>query len=165
METNVIEMIKILEQELLLHKRLLASAQAMNNAIKNEALEEVRKANKEYDECTCRIEEIEEKRLCLNDAISRHYGLKPHANLSRLIEAVPAGNRGKLLELRDALRKELIEIHKINESNKILLTESLFVIAKTFEFIAAASEKFQGYKQLGGKCSSKIDRTIINTIA
>jgi hypothetical protein len=165
METNVIELIKLLEQELLLHHRLLAGAQAMNSAIKSEAIEEVRKANKEYDECTCRIEEIEEKRLCLNDVISRHYGLNPHANLSRIIEAVPDSDRGKLLELRTALKKALSEIHKTNESNKILLTESLFVIAKTFEFIAAASEKFQGYKQLGGKCSSKIDRAIINTVA
>ena len=165
METNIGELIQILEQELLLHERLLVSALSMNKALKCEAIEEVRKANKEYDECTCRIEAIEEKRLCLNDVISRHYGLTAHANLSRVIESVPAGDRGKLPELHAALRKTLGEIHKTNESNRILLTESLFVIAKTFEFISAACEKFRGYKQLGEKCSSKIDRTIINTIA
>jgi hypothetical protein len=164
METNIDELKKILEQELTLYERLLDSAHAMNKALKCEAVEDVRKASKEHDECTCRIEAIEEKRLCVNDAISQRFGLKPHANLSRVIESVPADDRGKLMELRAALRKTLGEIHKTNASNKILLTESLFVIAKTFEIISTASEKFQGYKQLGEKCSSKIDRAIINTV-
>ncbi len=165
MDTFIAELEKILEDELLAHQRLLAVAHFMNRALKSESLDDVRTANKDYDECTCRIEAIEEKRLSASDAIARKNGLAPHASLSRIIETLSPAERGKLPELRAGLRTALAEIQKTNVANRILLTESLHTIAKTFEFISAASEKFHGYKQHGKKYSSKIDRTIINTVA
>ena len=165
MITHVIELEKILESELLLHERLLAAARSMNSAIKRESVDDVRTANKEYDECTCHIEAMEEKRLALSDDIAGQRGIEPHANLSRIIESLPVSERGILFELRVKLRATLGEIQKTNIANRVLLTESLYTIAKTFEFIAAANEKFKGYKQLGKKYSSTIKRTIINTVA
>jgi hypothetical protein len=165
MDQHAVELSKILENELVLHTRLLAAAHSMNIALKKEAIDDVRLANMEYDECTCHIEAIEEKRLSLSDAIAAQLGCLPHANLLRIIESLPASDRGNLLDLRAQLRSALAEIQKTNAANKILLTESLFAIGKTFEFIAMASEKFHGYKQQGRKHASKISRTIINTIA
>jgi hypothetical protein len=156
---------KILAEELILHERLLRAARAMNGALKREAIDEVRTANKEYDECTCRIEAAEENRLAASDSLALHLGCAPHANLSRIIEALPAAERGRLSDLRSRLRATLVEIQKTNAANKVLLTESLFSISKTFEFISAASEKFKGYKHQGKKHSTKISRTIINTVA
>jgi flagellar biosynthesis/type III secretory pathway chaperone len=165
MKTKINELEKILETELLLHERLLGAARCMNEALKREAVDDVRKANKEYDECTCQIEAIEEKRLSLSDALSVHYGKGSRINLSRLIESLPVSDRGRLSQLRAKLRTTLGEIQKTNIANRVLLTEALFTITKTFEFIAIASEKFKGYKAQGKKHASKIDRTIINTVA
>jgi flagellar biosynthesis/type III secretory pathway chaperone len=165
MEASVIELETILEKELIALERLLAAARSMNEAIKREDVGDVRKANKEYDECTCHIESLEEKRLSISDAIALHVGLQGHVNLLRTIELLPSQHREKLSELRSKLRSALSGLQKVNSSNRILLTESLFTITKTFEFIAAASEKFSGYKRLGKKDSSKINRTIINTVA
>jgi flagellar biosynthesis/type III secretory pathway chaperone len=165
MITHVIELEKILESELMLHERLLAAARSMNGALKRESIDDVRTSNKEYDECTCHIEAIEEKRLAISDDIARQRGIEPHANLSRIVESLPVSERGKLSELRLRLRATLSEIQKTNIANRVLLTESLYTITKTFEFIAAANEKFKGYKQLGKKYSSTIKRTIINTVA
>jgi hypothetical protein len=165
MDANIVELEKILENELALHERLLCATRSMNTALKKEAVGDVRAANREYDDCTCQIETVEEKRLSASDALAQSRGLAPHANLSRIMESIPAADRGKLPHLRDKLRAALVEIRKTNAANRILLIESLRTIAKTFEFISLASEKFHGYKQLGKKCSSKIDRPIINTVA
>jgi|WetSurMetagenome_2_1015567.scaffolds.fasta_scaffold426732_2 flagellar biosynthesis/type III secretory pathway chaperone len=165
MDATIIELDKILENELLLHERLLSTVRSMNAALKTESIDDVRAANKDYDECTCRIEALEEKRLLTSDAIARSHGLAAHANLSRIIESLADSDRGKLPELRYKLRAVLAEIHKMNAANKILLTESLRSIAKTFEFISVASEKFHGYKQLGKKSCTNIGRPIINTVA
>jgi flagellar biosynthesis/type III secretory pathway chaperone len=164
METPITELETILEEELVLHKRLLAVAVAMNVALKRESIDDVRKANKEYDELTISIESIEEKRLSKSDDIARHYRLQQHVNLLRIIEVIPPTNKKRMHELRVSLRAVIAELQKINTSNRILLTEALFAITKTFEFIATASEKISGYKQQGKKNISKIKRTIINTV-
>ena len=165
MEKKTLELTQILEKELFYHERLLAAAQSMNAALKREAVDEVRTANKEYDECTCQIEALEEKRLCVSDEIALRLRLPAHANLLRVIGALPKEGGARLLELRNRLRSTLGALRKLNASNRILLTESLYTIAKTFEFIAAASEKVSGYKHQGEKCVSKANRTIINTVA
>jgi hypothetical protein len=165
MQPNVVELEKILEDELLQHEGLLGAARAMNAGLKREAVEEVRKANKEYDDCVCRIEAIEENRLSVSDAVAGTIGLGPHANLSRIIESLPAPDRGKLPELRAKLRSTLAEIQKINVANRVLLTETLFAITKTVEFIAAASEKYKGYKERGRKHAVKVSTAIFNTLA
>jgi hypothetical protein len=165
MDAAIIELEKILENELLLHRRLLATVRSMNAALKSESVDDVRTANRDYDESTCLIEALEEKRLLSSDAIARRLGLTAHANLSRIIELLSVADRGKLPELRATLRATLAEIKKTNAANRILLTESLRSIAKTFEFISVASEKFHGYKQLGKKSCTKIGRPIINTVA
>jgi hypothetical protein len=165
MKSKVNELEKILENELLLHGRLLDSARAMNAGLKKEAVDEVRKASRDYDDSVCRIEAIEEDRLSVSDALAAILGLGAHAGLSRVIGALPVRERGRLPELRVNLRSAINEIQKTNIANRVLLTEALFTITKTFEFIAAASEKFKGYKEQGKKHATKVSRAIINTLA
>jgi flagellar biosynthesis/type III secretory pathway chaperone len=137
----------------------------MNEAIKTEQLDEVQAANRLYDALTCQIEKLEENRLEISDKIAVHFGLTRHLNLAGTLALFPLTHKRRIAEAGKNLRSVIIKLHKINASNRILLQESLFIIAKTFEVISAASYKFKGYKQLGKKDSSKINRTIINTVA
>jgi hypothetical protein len=165
MHPKVIELEKILENELLLYERLLGAARAMNAGLKSDAVEEVKKASKEYDDCACGIEAIEEDRLAVSDALAATVGRGAHTSLPRIIEALPPEDRGRLAELRAKLRSTLADIQKTNVANRVLLTEALYTVTKTFEIIAAASEKFKGYKEQGKKHASKVSRAIINTLA
>jgi flagellar biosynthesis/type III secretory pathway chaperone len=165
MEALANELEKVLKTELEIHERLLDTARSMNEAIKTEQLFEVQAANRQYDELTCQIEALEEKRLEISDKITANFGLKGRLNLARTIELFPAKNKQRLAEAGKKLRVAVCRLRKTNASNRILLQESLYVISKTFELISAASHKFKGYKQLGKKDSSKINRTIINTVA
>ncbi len=165
MEARIRELETVLEEEFVVHDQLLGAAIAMNGALKREAVEEVQKANTTYDECGFRIEQLEEKRLSISGEIGRLLNLPAHGGLLRIIEALPVDHGTRLSEVRAKLHGVIAKLHKANVSNRILLTESLLTIAKTFEFISTASEKFTGYKRRGKKDPSKISRTIINAIA
>ncbi len=165
MKTLANDLEKILENELELHERLLDAGRSMNAAIKAEKINEVQAANRRFDEYTCQIEAAEEKRLAISEKIALHFGLKKRLNLASTMELFPAKERQRLAETGKRLRAVINQLHRINASNRILLEESLYTIAKTFEFISAASQQFKGYKRLGISDSSKINRTIINTVA
>jgi flagellar biosynthesis/type III secretory pathway chaperone len=165
MEALIKNLETILDSELVLHEQLLEAAQTMNDAIKKEDLAGVRKTAGKHDELTCQIEAIEEKRLTANDALSRHLGVAHHANLFRIIELLPANLSAKLSDLRTRLKRTMGELKKTTTSNQILLNESLYTIAKTFELIDRVTAKPTGYKYRGQKAPATINRTIINTIA
>jgi flagellar biosynthesis/type III secretory pathway chaperone len=164
MEALFLELETTLNEELGLYRRLLVAASAMNEALKCESVDNVRKNSKEYDDVTVAIEALEEKRLSQSDVIARHYGLHNHVNLLRITEVAPAADKSRLLALRNELRTAIMELQKKNISNRVLLTEGLGVIAKTLALVATASEKISGYKQKGNKNFSKINRSMINTV-
>jgi flagellar biosynthesis/type III secretory pathway chaperone len=165
MERPIKELETILENELVLHEQLLEAARAMNHAIKAEDLAGVKKAAGKHDELTCQIEGLEEKRLTANDKLALNLGAPGHVNLFRIIELLPKNLSAKLFDVRSKLKHTMSELKKTTTSNQILLNESLFIIAKTFELIDTASGKSTGYKYQGKKAPAKIKRTIINTIA
>jgi hypothetical protein len=165
MEALIKNLETILENELVLHEQLLEAAEELNSAIKKEDLAGVGKAGRKHDELTCHIEAVEEKRLAANDELARHLGVTLHANLFRIIELLPVHLSAKLSDLRTRLKSTMGGIKKTTTSNRILLNESLYTIAKTFELIDGATAKPMGYKYQGQKAPARINRTIINTIA
>jgi len=160
-----IELGQTLQNEVELHERLLDAAVSMNAAVKSEALDAVQAACRQYDAFTCQIEAVEEKRLDISDRIAAHFGVTGRLNLARTVELFPLPYKHDLAQTGKKLRAIINRLHQINGSNRILLQESLKTIAKTFEIISAATHHFKGYKQQGKKDSSKIARTIINTVA
>jgi FlgN protein. len=165
MEALIKDLETILENELALHEQLLEAALTMNNAIKKEDLATVRKTAGKHDELTCQIEALEEKRLTANDKLARHLGAENHVNLFRIIELLPRNLSAKLADLRTRLKRTMAELKKTTTSNQILLNESLYTIAKTFELLGSVTAKSSGYKYQGKKAPAKINRTIINTVA
>jgi flagellar biosynthesis/type III secretory pathway chaperone len=165
MEPLIKDLETILENELVLHEQLLDAAKKMNRAIKAEELAKVKESRRLYDELTCQIETLEEKRLVINDALAKSLKIENHPNLLRIINKLPDNRKEKLSKLRTDLKSTIEELKRTNSSNQILLTESLRTIAKIFQFIDSSRAKPSGYKYQGKKASVLINRTIINTIA
>jgi flagellar biosynthesis/type III secretory pathway chaperone len=137
----------------------------MNGAIKAEDLPAVKEMARQHDEITNQLEDLEEKRLAISDALATLLGFPNHPNLSRIIEKLPPNRSAKLTALKTGLKTVIGELKGINSTNRILLIESLHTIAKIFEFIDIAKAKLSGYKYQGKKASALITRTMINTVA
>jgi hypothetical protein len=161
------DLIGVLEKELEFHGLLIQAAFSMNAAIKIRSMDEVRKASRTYDECTCRIQDLEEKRLQWSDEICGYSGKTVgHASLSRVMEHAPAECRQRLAALRASLKEAVGNLSKINYSNQVLLCESLKTIANLFKYIALHDPRNQGgYKKLGTMDRGRVATAIVNTVA
>jgi flagellar biosynthesis/type III secretory pathway chaperone len=155
----------VLDKELALHAHLLETAQALNEALKKRAVDEVHKVSLHYDETTMQIERLEEQRLLLSDALAKHYGESGHVNLRTLIALMPADKRPEFEELQRNMKLKIGELTRINTSNKILLEASLSTIARTVEMMTLTENKLAGYKSLGQKDTKPIQRALFNQIA
>jgi hypothetical protein len=167
MNSHYEELIVVLDKEIEFHALLLATAKTMNEALRSSELTDIQKASRQYDECTCRIEELEEKRLNLSDIIcgSDKKGA-PHASLISVIDKAPAAYKNRIADLRAKLKNNVGDLSRINYSNQIFLQESLHTIAKTFEMIATREAgRLNGYKNRGVKDLSRTNKSIVNTIA
>jgi hypothetical protein len=167
MNNHYDELIDVLEKELAFHGLLISAAFAMNEALRSRVFDEIQKASRQYDECTCRIEDLEEKRLSLSDLICGDAkGGATHASLRSVIEQAPAGHKDRVAQLRAQLKDTVGKLSKVNYSNRVLLQESLYTISKTFEMVATMeASRLNGYKKQGTKDRSRITKTIVNTVA
>jgi len=165
MDTLINGLETVLENELALHKQLLEAAVAMNTAIKTEDLPMVKEMGRKHDDLTWKIEELEEKRLEIHDALADFLGVPPKSNLSRIIKKLPENRAAKLAAIRAELKSVLGTLKMTTFSNQILLGESLRTIAKVFEFIDIAKAKLSAYKHHGKRGSALVTRTMINTVA
>lgn len=167
MTAQLDELATVLTKELDFHATLITAALAMNQAITKRSLDEIQKAARCYDQCTCGIQELEEQRLRLSDTICNFPAKTAgHASLLRVIECVPPEQKQRLTTLRAALKDAINKLSKINYSNQVLLTESLKTIAKIFDYIATQDKRNpSGYRRRGAKEKKRSGATIFNTVA
>jgi hypothetical protein len=167
MNSLIEQLVTVLEKELETHRLLIAAAHDMNDAVKNNALSLIQAAARRCDDYTCSITMLEEKRLHLSDGICRKtIGKAPHASLLRVVDEVPVPWKKSIADLRAKLQAAIGDLSKINFANKVLLTESLSAIQKTFEMIATEQRtRLGGYKRQGIKDHSQPGRTYLNTLA
>jgi hypothetical protein len=164
MDALATELEAILNCELILHEKLLESAKKMNLAIKEEKLDMVTGAQRQYDDLICKIEKQEEKRLAASDRIAKHFKMEQRVNLEKTLSLFPEQYRKPLEDVRSRLKSTLSALNKVNTVNRIMLEETLKTIAKSFEIISIASQKLNGYKRLGKKDYVKTSRPIFNTV-
>ncbi len=160
------ELIAVLTAEKDCHARLLEAANAMNTALCVRDLGAIRAATRQYDDYTCSISDLEEKRLHLSDAICAISKKRSsHANLRQVIDQAPADRRAELAALQTDLKEAILRLSKVNYSNQVRLTESLRTIAMTFDLLATQGKKSAGgYKSLGTKDQSRSTTAIVNTV-
>lgn len=163
---KVTQLASLLECELNEHRVLTETARKMNEALHKRDVGAVRTHSSRYDECTCRIEEMEEKRLEICDALTKLLGHENrHLTLPSIIDRIPTEFRSELTGLRTALKAEIAKLTKLNMSNQVFLEESLITVAQTVKILAAGRAKTVGYKQGGKPTEDAGNRTIINRTA
>jgi flagellar biosynthesis/type III secretory pathway chaperone len=160
------QLILVLEQELELHSRLVSASRAMNNAVKEKTMGEIQSATRNHNECISRIEELEEQRLTLCDALCAATVKKGrHASLLLAIDHLDKEDGSTVFALRARLKNMLNELSGINSSNKVLITESIYANQKTFEMVITHHEKrHSGYKKQGTREQAKQSTSLINRI-
>lgn len=167
MEQIVKALVNNLSQQCELHELLHGMAVSINQALREEKLDDVQKHIAQYDDLTGKAEDLEERRLAICDEIALKAGIsRRHPNLTHILEKIPANLQSGLEEKRTALKQRAREIANINLSNKIILEQRLSHIAGMFDLIAKHSRpKPAGYQRGGAVDQSPSRITLVNRIA
>jgi uncharacterized coiled-coil protein SlyX len=166
METRLDELIRVLEEERRIHEQLLDAARSMNGALRERKHSAIAGCCVRHDTLIFQIEQLEEKRLSLCDALGQSLAIVGgHFNLSDVIAALPADQRMPLVKLQRQLKSLIGELTKVNTSNHILLHDALLGIEKAVARALAARTPVTGYQNIMTKKSPVKPRPIFNRIA
>jgi hypothetical protein len=148
------------------HEQLVETAQKMNSALREQNVPRVKSIAIAYDEIACQIEELEENRLEVCDAMTLPSNTPArHANLSIIISFVPDKEKKLFIDIQKRLKTTIGKFAQINESNQVLLSESLHVFDKTMDIFTRNTSGLPGYGAPGHKESEPMRRQLINQIA
>lgn len=164
---SIFEELKIvLHSELTIHNNLIKIAEKMNEAIKQKQVEEVQTLTGQYDEYLGQIELQEQKRqqICTN-LVQKTATQENPLNLVGIIKSIPQEYQKSFQLVREALKKSISQLFKINTSNQILLNESLLAIKNKFSLVTQFQNKLSGYQGNGSVANDQIRRNIVNQIA
>lgn len=156
----------ILNAESDLHCDLLQTAKLLNEAIRSKNLDQIQKHTLTYDELVYKVQNLEEKRIeCATD-LCIILGIKGEApKMNSLLEKVSEDWRRKLITVQKTLKNQISELSKINDSNNILLQESILFISKNILMFQQASTRNYRYGEKGKATSSHLGRNLINRVA
>ncbi len=166
MDSQFDELKKVLSDEVEIHNSLVKTAQDMNKFIKEKDIAAIQRLTALFDAYSGQIESKENRRLEICDNLTKK--IKPenrHTNLNAIISLLPENQRKVFTEIRNSLKAKISELSKLNTSNRILLNESLEVIAKNFDLIMQFQNKLAGYKQSGTMDKTPVRRNIVNQTA
>jgi flagellar biosynthesis/type III secretory pathway chaperone len=167
MEKAIDELTGILEKEIQLHGNLINTAGCINKSILASDLNLLQQHTNQYDEQIYELEKVEDDRLecCKSLSGLLGFGENHPAKLSRIISKSPVEQKAKLEQVRTVLRKHILELAKVNTSNRILLENSLGIINNEFNMIRNAVKRPTGYHQKGHTAYSSSSTTFINRVA
>ncbi len=166
MNKEIDRLTEILTEELRVQSDLLQSAQKMNDAIKSSDLSLIGNATERYDTLSGQMEDLEERRLgvCREIAALPHVG-RHHLTLRDIIGLITGPKKSTLIDLRNTLRKNIMELTRLNTENNILLRESLSAITKSFEVVSVRTSAGAGYKRSGSAGPTTTVKHLINKTA
>ncbi len=163
MQTTLEKLRDILIQEEEIHDQLIATANEMNDTLKSNMADSIKKCATRYDELIFRIEQCEEARLCLCDQLAKEIvPSKRHINLNDIIAHLDQSQQAEFTGLQKRLKEKMKTLSAINTSNQIWLEESLNNMARTVSLLTRAKSYVSGYKNKGEKAENVIDTSIIN---
>lgn len=166
MEKLAEDLKNVLEQELKVHEELISTAQSITAAIKQKEVEKVHSLTDRYDSYIGKIEDLEEKRLAVCDALAGLCGKDTrHLTIINVISLVPENRRKALIDIKTALKEKIGILTKLNTMNQILLQEGLQRVAMHFQLLAKSQTSLGGYKQGGQIDSRPVRQNIVNKTA
>ncbi|KMQ52494.1 hypothetical protein CHISP_0761 [Chitinispirillum alkaliphilum] len=158
------DIVAILRQEKEIHHSLINSAESINASIRNGNQQELSSFTTVYDEQICRLEKMEERRIEIYSGLCQDYNIAHSAKLSSVLHHAPEKTRGALEEASSQLKELITKLSAVNESNKILLEESLNALNYTFDTVKQSSQRFKGYRHKGDQKTSNSEITIFNQV-
>ncbi len=158
------EISSILIHESDIHHQLITSAESMNSCLRSGNHDALGSATLVYDDLICRLEKVEERRIELCSKISTTNSLNSGAKLSTLLQFASDETRTVLEKISFDLKELVRKLSAINESNRVLLEESLNALGASLDMIKESSQQYKGYRHRGDRkdCTSGI--TIFNQV-
>jgi len=139
-DTFLTELIDVLNQEIALHKELLSFLQKDRELLIDFSAEKIFENNKKKETCTLKIKMLEESRSSLVDKLSRHYSIpSPELTLSRIVSLAEEPYRSALDAARSILASLVKSMKEVNQSNCLIVKDSLHYFRQSLDFLSCAS--------------------------
>ncbi len=159
------QLAEILSRESEIHQDLLKTAKTFNEAIKAEDLESIQNCTSIHDEQVCQIAKLEEKRIECTSEIAGLLGIKDEIpKISAILPRVPQEWQKRFSALQMVLKEQIMEISKINTSNRILLQEGLSFINNNVRIFQQPTTRNFQYGGKGKSAGIPVSRNLINKV-
>ena len=142
MNTNVRELVRLLEEELTLHKELLANVTSERDILRRFAVRELEENSKSKETLILKIRLMEEARRNLTAQLARSLNEEEDLPLSRIVVSAPQPWKKRLEELRTELMDVMGQIQELNSRNRSLAlyaTGTMTHLLSLFSFAAGKS--------------------------
>ena len=133
---NMEDIQTILQKELVVYKKILFLLKKEKKAIASLSLEELIKLNKEKENLLLEIKILEESRNEVLDRIATKLNIaKEDLTLSKLVSTLDFSQTKKLKILQEELISIASSIQTINNTNSLLLKESIQFVQNSISFL------------------------------
>ena len=160
----VIELESILNQELVLHEKLLHLSSRKREAISSDKIDELDRLNTIQKKVADDIEEKEQQRMGVTRELCQDLGIDPRSRLEKIIERIRDSHGDRLSELRRQLLKTIREIRMLNNINMELLRQMLGHITAFFDKLSACATSSPGYDSRGATGGKSGGNLMLNRV-
>jgi flagellar biosynthesis/type III secretory pathway chaperone len=149
-DTFLSELIDVLNQEIALHKELLSFLQKDGELLIDLSAEKIFENNKKKETCTLKIKMLEESRSSLVDKLSLQYSIpSPELTLSRIVSLAEEPYHSALDAARSILASLVKSMKEVNQSNCLIVKDSLNYFKQSLDFLSGASAVSPTYLDSG----------------
>lgn len=149
-DTLLSELIVILNNEIEVHKELLTFLHEDRELLIDLCVEEIFENNKKKETCTLKIKMLEESRLLLVNRLSQHYAIpSQELTLSKIVSLVEGPPHSALDTARSTLTALIKSIGEVNQSNGLIVKDSLYYFKRSLDFLNYASSASPTYVDNG----------------
>ena len=149
MNTNVHELVRLLEEELSLHKELLANIASERDILRRFAVRELDENSKSKETLILKIRLMEEARRNVAAQLARSLNEEEDLPLSRIADSAPQPWKERLLELRAELIDTMGQIQALNSRNRSMAVYATGTMTHLLSLFAFATGKSGIYDQAG----------------
>jgi flagellar biosynthesis/type III secretory pathway chaperone len=149
MDTNVHELVRLLEEELSLHKELLANVASERDILRRFAVRELDENSKSKETLILKIRLMEEARRNVSAQLARSLNEEEDLSLSRIADSAPQPWKNRLQELQTELVDVMGQIQSLNSRNHSMASYATGTMTHLLSLFAFATGESGTYDQAG----------------
>lgn len=163
MENSLLLLEKILEKQNYLVMELLRLGEEELEALKVDNLKQLQDIMQRQQPLSEELFQLEKERAQLQQELAREFNLEEQLTFQVLADAKIAGSE-KVVAMGNLIRDNFMKLREINETNNLLIRQSLSYINKMLNLVAAKqSSTYDNNGQVNntaGKTNLKLDKSI-----